>query len=91
MHKWLSNSAEVQSPRKANGVFLLLGCFNCSGRVAIHAGTREYVFVPPEYRKHMLPKKIPVHKLGLTQLQHLELTNKGATQSKLLSLLLEKC
>lgn len=97
MHKWLSNPAEVRSPWKANHVFLLLGCSNYSGMVATHTGTGEHIFVSQEHRRHMLTKKIvvenkiPTHKLGLTQLQPLQLTIKDATRSKLWSLALGKC
>lgn len=93
MHKWLSNSAEVKSLWKANGVlFLLLGCFNYSGRVATQTGTGEHRFVSQKYRRHMLTKKIVVeNKLVLTQSQPLQLTTKGATWSKVLSLALGKC
>lgn len=96
MHNWLWNSAEVKSPWKANGVVLLLGCFNDSGRVATHTGVGEHIFFSQEYRRHMMTKKIvmknrvPTHKPGLTQLQLLQFTIKGATWSKLLSLALGK-
>jgi len=42
-------------------------------------------------KKIVVENRIPTHKLGLTQWQPLQLTIKGATQSKLLSLALGKC
>lgn len=95
MYKWLSNSAEV--PLESKWCNLLHGCFKPLERAVTHTETGKNRFVSQEHKRHMLTKKIvaenriSTHKLGLTQLQPLQLTIEGAIQSKSLSLALRKC